>query len=270
MVKVVIITGASAGMGAITAKHLSDRGYKVYGASRRAETGRQKNGFTELKMDVTDEQSVRHAVDFVVAREGTVHALINNAGLGLIGSMEDTSDAEAKALFETNVFGLMNVSRTVLPHMRKAQTGHIINISSIAGKMGLPYRGIYSATKSAVLMITEATSSEVRQFGIHVCSILPGDFKTSINENRNVVKNASGSVYADTTHKLNNLVTEEVQHSGDPIAIARKVEQILQSKKPKMHYMVGKPIQKLSTVLHYLLPGRWYERILMNHYKIKS
>jgi len=270
MVKVVIITGASAGMGATTAKYLSDRGYRVYGASRRAETGREKDGFTELKMDVTDETSVQHAIQFVIEKEGKIDALVNNAGLGLIGSMEDTSDAEAKALFETNVFGLINASRAVLPHMRKSQSGHIINISSIAGKMGLPYRGIYSATKAAVLMITEAMSSEVRQFGIHVCSILPGDFKTSINENRNVVQNASGSVYADTTHKLNKLVSEEVQHSGDPEVIAQKVEQILRSAKPKMHYMVGRPIQKLSTVLHYLLPGRWYERILMNHYKIKS
>lgn len=257
-------------MGATTAKYLSDRGYRVYAASRRAETGREKDGFVELKMDVTDEASVQQAIRHVIEQEGRIDALVNNAGLGLIGSMEDTSDSEAKALFETNVFGLMSVSRSVLPHMRKAQSGHIINISSIAGKMGLPYRGIYSATKAAVLMITEATSSEVRQFGIHVCSVLPGDFKTNINENRNVVKNVSGSVYADTTHRLNNLVTEEVQHSGDPITIARKVEQILRSKKPKMHYIVGKPVQKISTILHYLLPGRWYEHILLNHYKIKS
>jgi len=270
MVKVVIITGASAGMGATTAKYLSDRGYHVYGASRRAETGREKDGFIELKMDVTDETSVQQAIHFVIDKEGKIDALVNNAGLGLIGSIEDTSDAEAKAIFETNVFGLMNVSRSVLPHMREAQSGYIINISSIAGRMGLPYRGIYSATKASVLMITEATSSEVRQFGIHVCSILPGDFKTSVNENRNVVQNASKSVYSQTTQALNNQVNEEVDHSSDPIIIARKVEQILRTAKPKMQYMVAQPIPKLSTVLHYLLPGRWYERILMNHYKIKS
>lgn len=270
MVKVVIITGASAGMGATTAKYLSDRGYRVYGASRRAETGRVKDGFAELKMDVTDETSVQQAIQHVVETEGRIDALINNAGLGLIGSIEDTSDSEAKALFETNVFGLMNVCRAVLPHMRKNNFGYIINISSLAGVMGLPYRGIYSATKYAVQAITEAMSSEVKAFGIRVCAILPGDFKTNINENRRVVENASSSVYSESTDALNKLVNEEVQHSSDPILIAQKVEQILRSSKPKMHYMVARPIQKLSTILHYLLPGRWYERILMNHYKIKS
>jgi NADP-dependent 3-hydroxy acid dehydrogenase YdfG len=270
MVKVVIITGASAGMGAITAKHLSGRGYKVYGASRRAETSRQNDGFTELKMDVTDEQSVQQAIDYVVEKEGCINALVNNAGLGLIGSIEDTSDAEAKALFETNVFGLMNVSRAVLPNMRQAKSGYIINISSIAGKMGLPYRGIYSATKSSVLMITEAMSSELKAHGIRVCSVLPGDFKTSVNENRRVVQKAKDSVYQEATETLNAMVNEEVNHSADPIAIAIKVEQILKTKNPRLHYKVARPIQKLSTILHDLLPGRWFERILMNHYKIKS
>ncbi|TVR37441.1 MAG: SDR family oxidoreductase [Cryomorphaceae bacterium] len=269
MVKVVIITGASAGMGLTTAKHLAEKGFRVYGASRRSETGRERDGFTELQMDVCHEPSVEKAIEMVFEREGRIDALVNNAGIGLIGSMEDTSDAEARAVFDTNVFGLMNVSRAVLPHMRQAKKGTIINISSIAGKMGLPYRGIYSATKAAVLMITEATSSEVQAYGVRVCSILPGDFKTSINDNRQVVKAASRSVYKEQTTRLNNQVNHEVQHSGDPIAIAKKVCDILQSKQPAMHYKVAKPVQKLSAFLHDVLPGRWFERILMNHYKIK-
>lgn len=269
MVKVVIITGASAGMGHTTAKYLAEKGFRVYGASRRAETGRERDGFTELQMDVCDEASVARAISVVLEREGRIDALVNNAGIGLIGSMEDTSDAEARAVFDTNVFGLMNVSRAVLPHMRKAKSGTIINISSIAGKMGLPYRGIYSATKAAVLMITEATSSEVQAYGVRVCSILPGDFKTSINDNRQVVKAASQSDYKEQTTRLNKQVNHEVQHSGNPIAIAKKVFDILQTNKPAMHYKVAKPLQKLSAFLHDMLPGRWFERILMNHYKIK-
>lgn len=269
MVKVVIITGASAGMGATTAEYLSDRGYRVFGASRRAETGRPINGYTELKMDVTDEVSVQQAVDYVLSKEGRIDALVNNAGVGLIGSIEDTSDAEAKAIFETNVFGLMNVSRAVLPLMRKAGTGHIINFSSIAGLMGLPHRGIYSASKAAVIAITEAMSSEVLTFGVYVSAILPGDFKTSINDNRRVVEKAQHSDYRESTDRLNQLVHEEVAHSSDPILIAQKVDQILRSSKPKLIYMVGKPLQKLSTKLHFLLPGRLFEKIIMRHYKMK-
>lgn len=269
MGKVVIITGASAGMGATTAQYLADRGYQVFGASRRAETGTISKGFTALKMDVTDEQSVATAVDYVIQNTGRIDVLVNNAGLGLIGSIEDTSDKEAKGIFETNVFGVMNVCRAVLPHMRAAGSGKIINISSIAGVMGLPYRGIYSATKAAVNAITEAMSCEVLRYGIHVSAILPGDFKTSINDHRNVVENATNSAYKTDTENINQLVTAEVATSSDPILIAKKVEQIIESRNPKMLYQVGRPVQKLSTVLHYLLPGRWFEKILLNHYKLK-
>ena len=269
MGQVVIITGASAGMGATTAQYLNDRGYEVFGASRRAETGTISNGFTALKMDVTDEQSVAAAVQYVVDQKGRIDVVVNNAGLGLIGSIEDTSDAEAKAIFETNVFGLMNVCRAVLPHMRAAGSGKIINISSIAGVMGLPYRGIYSASKASVIAITEALSAEVLRFGIHVSAILPGDFKTSINDNRNVAVGAGQSTYHADTTAINQLVTDEVATSSDPILIAKKVELIIKTGKPKMLYQVGKPVQKLSTILHYLLPGRWFEKILLNHYKLK-
>lgn len=269
MGKVVIITGASAGMGATTAKYLADRGYQVFGASRRAETGSTTNGFIGLKMDVTDEQSVATAIDFVMAQTGRIDVLVNNAGIGLIGSIEDTSDTEAKGVFETNVFGLMNVCRAVLPHMRKSGSGTIINISSIAGVMGLPYRGIYSASKAAVIAITEAMSAEVKRFGVQVTAILPGDFKTSINENRKVVINAASSDYKTDTDSINKIVNEEVATSADPILIAKKVEQLAEAKTPGMLYQVGAPMQKLSTVLHYLLPGRWFEKILLNHYKLK-
>ncbi len=269
MGKVVIITGASAGMGATTAKYLAERGYQVFGASRRATTGNITNGFTELQMDVTNEQSVAAAVGYVIDQVGRIDVLVNNAGIGLIGSIEDTSDAEARGVFDTNVFGLLNVSRAVTPYMREAGTGTIINISSIAGVMGLPYRGIYSASKAAVIAITEAMSAEVKKYNVRVSALLPGDFKTSINENRRVVANALTSNYKTDTEHLNRFVTDEVASSGDPIVIAKRVEQIASGKAGKMLYQVGAPMQKLSTVLHYLLPKRWFEQILLNHYKLK-
>lgn len=268
MSKVVLITGASAGMGKTTACYLAKKGHKVYGASRSANPGDCIEGVVALKMDVCNEVSIKEAVQTILDIEGKIDVLINNAGLGFIGSIEDTTDAEAKAIFETNVFGLMNVCRAVLPAMRLAKSGTIINISSLAGLMGLPYRGIYSATKASVLSITEALSAEVKQFNIHVCSVLPGDFKTSVNENRRTALAGSQSVYKTQMNALNNLVNREVEHADEPIAIATKVEQIINNSRPKLHYKVAKPMQKISTILHFLLPGRWFEKILMNHYKM--
>jgi short-subunit dehydrogenase len=268
MSKVVLITGASAGMGKTTACYLAKKGHKVYGASRSANPGDCIEGVISLKMDVCDEVSVKEAVQLILEIEGRIDVLVNNAGLGFIGSIEDTGDAEAKAIFETNVFGLMNVCRVVLPAMRLAKSGTIINISSLAGMMGLPYRGIYSATKASVLSITEALSAEVKQFNIKVCSVLPGDFKTSVNENRRTALAGSQSVYKTQMNALNDLVNHEVEHADEPIAIAIKIEQIINNPQPKLHYKVAKPMQKLSTVLHFLLPGRWFEKILMNHYKM--
>lgn len=269
MGKVVIITGASAGMGAAMARHLADRDYRVFGASRRAITGKHSDGIHELTMDVTDPASVQSAVQYVIAEAGSIDAVVNNAGIGLIGSIEDSSDTEVRALFETNLFGLLTVCRAVLPHMRQAGKGHIINISSIAGKMGLPYRGIYSATKSAVIMVTEAMSSEVSPYGIAVCAILPGDFRTNVNENRKVVHAATHSSYAKATAAIDQVVTEEVANSSDPVMVARKVAHILSQRQPKLLYKVGKPVQKLSAFLHDLLPGRLFERILMSHYNLR-
>lgn len=268
MSKVVLITGASAGMGKTTACYLAKKGHKVYGASRSANPGDCIEGVVALKMDVCNEVSVKESVQQIIDIEGKIDVLVNNAGLGFIGSVEDTSDAEAKTIFETNVFGLMNVCRAVLPAMRLAKSGTIINISSLAGIMGLPYRGVYSATKASVLSITEALSAEVKQFDINVCSVLPGDFKTSVNENRRTAKTGNQSVYKTQMNALNDHVNREVEHADEPIAIATKVEQIINNPKPKLHYKVAKPMQKLSTVLHFLLPGRWFEKILMKHYKM--
>jgi len=268
MSKVVLITGASAGMGNLTACYLAKKGHKVYGASRSANPGDCVEGVVFLKMDVCNADSVNQAVRQIIDIEGRIDVLVNNAGLGFIGSIEDTSDAEAKAIFETNVFGLMNVCRTVLPFMRKAKSGKIINISSLAGMMGLPYRGIYSATKASVLSITEALSAEVKEFGIQVCSVLPGDFKTSVNENRRTASSGSNSVYKLKMEQLNALVNKEVENADEPLAIATIIERIINTPQPKMHYKVAKPMQKLSTILHFLLPGRWFEKILMNHYKM--
>ena len=179
MSEVVLITGASSGLGQTLATLMAQKGYKVYGTSRRAAPADLP--YSMVKMDVGDPDSVHAAVKTIIDQEGRLDLLINNAGIGIGAPIETVQLENVKRLFETNTFGLIRVCQAVLPHMRKAGKGKIINISSIAAAFGLPYRGIYSATKASADMITEALRMETKDFGIQLCSVQPGDFKTNIS-----------------------------------------------------------------------------------------
>ena len=178
--KVILVTGGSSGIGRAIAGHLAAQGHRVYGTSRSAKWGDTLDGFSLVNLDVTDPDSIERALALIKREAGTLDVLINNAGLGMAGPIECTSDQEARALFDTNMFGVLNVCRQAIPMLREAGGGHLINITSIAAK-SLPYRGIYAATKHAVEGLTESLSMEVKPFGIAVSIIEPGDFKTNIN-----------------------------------------------------------------------------------------
>jgi NAD(P)-dependent dehydrogenase (short-subunit alcohol dehydrogenase family) len=169
-------------------------------------------------------------------------------------------------VFETNVWGLLRVCRAVLPQMRKQNNGLIINISSVAATMGLPFRGIYSASKAAVEILTESLSIEVQPFGIRVCSVLPAEVKTSINTNRLVANGNQSSPYQAVTEAMNIKVKAAINAASDPMYIVEAVEQIINSPSPKLHYVKGPFLQKVSIVLKKILPDRVFERILKNHY----
>ncbi|HEV7350539.1 SDR family oxidoreductase [Telluribacter sp.] len=261
--KVVLITGASSGIGRSTAEYLVGKGYRVFGASRSQPQGAL---FDWVPMDVTDPTSVQEALAEVWNRAGRLDVVINNAGLGIVGPLEETPDDLLEKVFQTNVFGLLRVCRVSLPYLRRQGGGLIINVSSIAGAMGLPYRGVYSASKSAVEVLTESLSMEVKEQRVRVCSVLPGDIATSINQNRLVANLPPDSVYKASFDKVHQQINQEVSHAADPVIIARAIAEIIEDEQPRLHYMVGPFLQKVSTGLKVVLPQRIFERILLRFY----
>ncbi len=268
MNKVILITGASSGIGKVTATYLSGKGFKVYGTSRSPEKYKDQI-FKMIALDVTRPESIREAVETVIDREGRIDVLINNAGKGITGAVEETPTEEMRKAFETNYFGVIEMMKAVIPHMRKQRLGLIINVTSIAGYMGLPFRGIYSAIKGAVEITTEAIRMEVKEFGITVTNIAPGDFATNIAASRYHTPVFENSPYREIYQKNIELMDQHVDQGSDPIEMAEIIYRIIQTKEPKIHYKVGSFLQKISIVLKRILPDKYYEKLIMNHYGMK-
>lgn len=267
MTKVILITGASSGIGKITAEYLASNGYVVYGTSRKPKE--QGLNFKLLALDVRNKKSIDLAVAEVIKNEGRIDVLINNAGMGITGPIEDTPTDEMRQVFETNFFGAIEVMKSVLPIMRDQKEGLIINVTSIAGYMGLPFRGIYSATKGALEIVSEAVSMEVQNFGIKVCNVAPGDFATNIASGRYHTPVYDESAYKDMYQKNLDLMDSHVDEGNDPVDMAKAIKNIIRDSNPKVHYKVGAMMQKFSIVLKRILPDRMYEKLLMNHYGMK-
>jgi short-subunit dehydrogenase len=269
MSKVVFITGGSSGIGKAIGDFLTDKGFIVYGTSRSPERYSSESNFQLMQMDVTNSDSIAKAISEVIKKEDRLDILINNAGVGITGPVEETPDSEIQKAFDTNVFGPIRVMKAVLPQMRSQKSGLVINITSIAGYMGLPYRGIYSATKSALEITTEAMRMEVLQFGVEMTNVAPGDFATNIAAGRYHAPELDSSPYKKAYGNTLKMMNEHVDHGEDPTQMARAIYNIIQTRKPKVRYRVGAFLQKFSVVLRRVLPGRIYERMLMNHYKLK-
>ncbi|MDO4728162.1 MAG: SDR family oxidoreductase [Bacteroidota bacterium] len=265
--KVVLITGASSGIGKSIAEYLLDKGYKVYGTSRNPSKYPQSK-VNLLSLDVNNIHTIQSVVNDIVRLEGRIDVLINNAGVGIVGAIEETPIDQMKHNFDTNFFGPVQMIQQVLPSMRKNKSGLIINITSIAGYMGLPYRGIYSASKGALELLTEALRMEVDQFGVTVTNIAPGDFATNIAQGRYHVPLQEKSEYYATYQAILTLINEHVNDGGDTIEMAKAVHKVINTKEPKIHYKVGSFLQKVSTVLKKILPDKMYEKMLKKHYKI--
>lgn len=267
MSKVVLITGGSSGIGKSIGEFLTSKGYDVFGTSRNPERYSDSK-FKLIALDVADTISIAKAVQTVVETSGRLDVLINNAGAGITGPIEEIPDEEIKRNFETNLFGPINVIKAVLPQMRKQNSGLIINITSIAGYMGLPYRGIYSASKGALELITEAFRMEVRNFNIHMTNVAPGDFATNIAAGRYTAPVVKGSPYETVYKNTLHLMNEHVDNGQNPKIMAEVILKIINTTNPKIHYKVGVFLQKFSIVLKRILPDRVYEKMLMKHYKL--
>lgn len=266
--KTVLITGGSSGIGKAIGTYLVGKGYSVYGTTRSLGKHPDFAEFPLLEMDVRDPNSIQKALVHFLEREDRLDVLINNAGVGITGPLEETPAEEILKVFDTNFNGPLQVTKAVLPQMRKQQSGLIINVTSLAGYMGLPYRGIYSATKSALGIATEALRMEIKDFGVRMTNLAPGDFATNIAAGRYhspVLEDSPyRKPYGDTLDRIN----ADVDRGEDPILVAKSVFKIINTRNPKVHYQVGTFTQKFSLVLKALLPDKVFEKMLLKHYKL--
>lgn len=267
MRRVVLITGGSSGIGKSVGEYLKSNGFIVFGTSRNPENYKDSK-FPILELDVKKIETIQETVKTIIDKEGKLDVLINNAGAGITGAIEEIPEAEIKANFETNFFGPINVIKSVLPQMRKQQSGLIINITSIAGYMGLPYRGIYSASKGALELVTESFRMELKSFNVQMTNIAPGDFATNIAAGRYHAPLLDNSPYKKPYGDTLNLMNAHVDSGSNPDMMAKAVLKIINTKKPKVHYKVGEFMQKFSIVLKRILPDTIYEKMLMKHYKL--
>lgn len=267
MSKVILITGGSSGIGKSIGEFLTDKGFQVFGTSRNP-SNYSNSKFDLVALDVSDMNSIHSCVAKVIEKTGRIDVLINNAGAGITGPIEEIPDIEIKRNFETNFFGPINVIKAVLPNMRKQHSGLIINVTSIAGYMGLPYRGVYSASKGALELITEAFRMEIKEFNINMTNVAPGDFATNIAAGRYHAPELESSPYKELYGNTLKLMDEHVDSGLDPLLMAKAIYSIINTKNPKVHYKVGAFMQKFSIVLKRILPDKVYEKLLMNHYKL--
>ncbi|HYL97817.1 MAG TPA: SDR family oxidoreductase [Blastocatellia bacterium] len=262
--KVVLITGASSGIGKVCAEHLATRGYRVFGTQRApVESVESINGVELISLDVTEDESVRGAVESVRQRSGRIDAVVNNAGYALMGSVEETSLEEARAQMETNFFGVLRVCGAVLPLMRSQGSGYIINISSLAGVLGLPFSGLYSASKFAVEGMTESLRLETKRHGIRVVLIEPGDFRTQLPANRRIAEGQGPkSPYLDLFKRVSAAQEKDEANAPTPEPIAMLVDKILRSTAPRLRYTTGMTGQRIVVPMKRLLPQRTFEWVL--------
>jgi short-subunit dehydrogenase len=273
--KVVLITGASSGIGETCATYLAARGYRTFAASRHPPAASPEaekkpgNKLESLEMDVDDDRSVESAVAQVLEVARRIDVLVNNAGFGIAGSIEDTSIDEAKAIFETNLFGVMRLCRAVLPSMREEGSGLIVNVASLAGRIALPFQGLYTATKFALEGLTETLRMEVRPFGIHVTMIEPGDFHTQFTANRRwAIASQRFSAYKTRAAQALAVAASDETNGASPEIIARLLERIITHPSPRLRYSVGAVFQRAVATLKPFLPDRLFEWGLMKYYRV--
>jgi short-subunit dehydrogenase len=268
MSKVILITGVSSGFGKATARMLAEAGHIVYGTMRKAEAADSKVQI--IKMDLTDFESIKAAVNHVVTKEGKIDVLINNAGMHTGGPLETSPWEHASLQVNTNFMGLARMTREVLPVMRKQGGGLIINFSSIGGLMGLPFQGFYSAGKFAIEGFSEALRMEVKQFNIKVVLINPGDFHTSNSANRRnfLSPEKPGDDWYEQFEKTLAIIEKDESNGWNPEVLAKKICKIVEKKNPAHRYIIASFEQKLAVVLKYVLPSKLFMWILADHYKV--
>ena len=269
--KVVLVTGASSGIGRSIAELLKDKGYRVYGTTRKlqSENNSAISGscfIKMLRMDVCSDKSVKGAIAQILEAEGTIDIVVNNAGMGMAGSVEDTSPEEVYRQIDTNFFGAHRVIRRVAPIMRKQGNGLIVNISSVAAQFPIPFQSMYCASKVAIEAMSEALRTELKPFGVKVSIIEPGDTKTGFTDSRAFAGDANeNSVYRDNFKKSIGVMIKDETNGPDPIVVARQVYRLLGKRNPPVRVIVGFQY-KVFVFLKRLLPARLVSFIISKMY----
>jgi NAD(P)-dependent dehydrogenase (short-subunit alcohol dehydrogenase family) len=264
--KVVLVTGGTSGLGKAICLRLAAQGHRVYGTGRKASHGATSDGIAWIAMDITDDASVERGVREVLAREHRIDVLVNNAGVGMQGPTEDIEPGMAMRLLDTNLLGAHRLCRAVLPAMRANKRGLVINITSVAGNFGLPYRAFYSASKAALERYGEALAIEVGRFGIRIVNVQPGEFNTAIAESRLRPERISDDLRPGY-EKAMSVLGSSMEQSRDPDELARLVARIIASPRPRTAYIAAQGVQRLSVVLKKVLPGRLFQRLVGKHYE---
>ncbi|MDD6022515.1 MAG: SDR family oxidoreductase [Oscillospiraceae bacterium] len=255
--KTVIITGGSSGIGLATAGLFAENGFSVYELSR---SGKDNGAIKHIDCDVTDEESVRAAFARVFELEGRLDILVNNAGFGISGAVEFTSLEQAKKQFEVNFFGVVSCSDEAVGYMRKNGGGTIVNVSSLAAPLSIPFQAFYSASKSAVNSLTLAMANELRPFNIKVCAVMPGDVKTGFTAARE--KSTDGDeIYSGILQKSVSTMEHDEQNGMAPISIAKTIYKLATAKNPKPLSTVGFQYKFLVSLAK-ILPIRAVNRII--------
>lgn len=273
MKKIALVTGASAGIGLATAQFLAQEGYIVYGAARRIDRLQElkKDGVKPIALDVTNDQSMQSAVETIIAEQGRIDILINNAGFGSYGAIEDVSMEDAKHQLEVNLFGAARMTQLVLPFMRKHRFGKIVNISSIGGKIAIPFGGWYHTSKFAMEGFSDSLRNEVKQFGIDVIVIEPGGIKSEWAgiARESLLKQSGHTAYAKLATAFAIAGERTTEKNPPATVIAHIIKQAIEKKKPKTRYSGGY-LAKPLLFLRKLLSDRAMDKLIMSGAKQAS
>lgn len=261
--KTILITGSSSGIGFALAEYFGKKGHAVFGLSRK---NIESPYFKTIPTDITDNKQVQLAVEEILKTESKIDVLINNAGMGMVGAVEDSTKEDIEKLFNLNVVGAVQTMAAVMPTMREQKFGKIINVSSIGSEMGLPFRGFYSASKAALDKVTEAMRYEVYQWNVEVCSLHLGDIKTKIAENRVQVK--VSEPYQKVFDKTYAVMNSHVDDGTAPYEVAVFIEKLLAKKTWRAHYYFGKFGQKIAVPLKWILPQSIFENLMKKYNKL--
>lgn len=255
---VALVTGASSGIGKSATLALAGAGFRVIGTSRNTSRITPGGGVTFLDLDVTSDESVARVVGQVIERFGGIDVLVNNAGIGANGAAEEISVAQAQRVFDVNVFGLIRMTKAVLPHMRAQGSGRIINISSVGGFVPNPFMAVYVATKHAVEGYSESLDHEVREHGVRVLRVQPGPINTPFDANM-VQADTPLPVYAQRRRVFDDVVAESMRAGDDPAVVAKVIATAATDRKPKLRYTAGSTAGRVS-VLRRIVPARTFDR----------